>query len=411
MDEKRLAEKKRYAGEKKPSMKRSDDFNDYRDRRMYMITIEVTGRQPLLGTVEGNPSAPDGSDDAPHVVPTPLGKRVEQEWRGIPNYYPQIEVVAFQLMPDHIHGILFVHERIPVHIGHVIGGFKTGCNRAARELAATTHLAAAQPQPTQNPAVAPSAFPSGSPSLSPSGLPAVAPSAPSGSPSLSPSGRPAVAPSAFPSGSPSLVPSAPGVFVQAAALPLRSDGSRGLFEQSFNDLILKNREEFQHWKHYLADNPRRLLLKRAHPEFLKPFFGFVVGGYTLNGVGNRALLQQPYRLSVRISRRITGSQLDDLVERYLQVADRGALLVSPSLSPGEKRVMRAAFDRRLPTVVIVPNGFTPLTKPRGEQFDACCQGRLLILSAREHSNQTVVLTKQLCEQMNLIAYALSNYHF
>lgn len=43
MDEKKREEKKKFAGKKKPSMKRRDDYNDYRGRRIYMITIEVEG--------------------------------------------------------------------------------------------------------------------------------------------------------------------------------------------------------------------------------------------------------------------------------------------------------------------------------------------------------------------------------
>ena len=42
--------------------------------------------------------------------------------------------------------------------------------------------------------------------------------------------------------------------------------------------------------------------------------------------------------------------------------------------------MRAAFDAGLPTIVIMENGFTPLSKPHGEQFYACGQGTLLMLS-------------------------------
>ena len=33
----------------------------------------------------------------------------------------------------------------------------------------------------------------------------------------------------------------------------------------------------------------------------------------------------------------------------------------------------------LPIIVVLRNGFTPLSKPKGEQFDACAQGRLLML--------------------------------
>jgi len=38
---------------------------------------------------------------------------------GIPNYYPQVEIVGLQIMPDHLHGIFFVNFR--VRHGLVIG--------------------------------------------------------------------------------------------------------------------------------------------------------------------------------------------------------------------------------------------------------------------------------------------------
>ena len=41
MTEEQIAAKKKYAGEKKASMKRRDDHHDYTERRMYMITLEV----------------------------------------------------------------------------------------------------------------------------------------------------------------------------------------------------------------------------------------------------------------------------------------------------------------------------------------------------------------------------------
>ena len=112
---------------------------------------------------------------------------------------------------------------------------------------------------------------------------------------------------------------------------------------------------------------------------------------------------------MRISTRLKDEELEKTVKRYLNEAEAGAVLISPSISPGEKMVMRAAFNQKLPTVVIVPNGFAPLTKPKGEQFDACAEGRLLLLSAWEHRNERIVLTKFLCERMNLIALALSTY--
>jgi len=105
-----------------------------------------------------------------------------------------------------------------------------------------------------------------------------------------------------------------------------------------------------------------------------------------------------------VSRRLVGEALDREVERFLAFARSGAVLVSPAISPGEKRIMRSAFDEKLPVIVIVENGFTPMSKPHGEQFYACGEGRLLILSPWEHHNEKRKVTAQQCGDMNLLAW-------
>ena len=136
---------------------------------MYMITMEIEGRRPLFGKVTGNPFAPAGSTELPHMELSPLGAAVQAEWQSIPRYYPQIEIMAIQMMPDHLHGILFVHDTLPVHLGQVIAGFKKGCERKWKALsetaAAQPQTAAVQPQPTPNNPV-PSSAPSQSAALS-----------------------------------------------------------------------------------------------------------------------------------------------------------------------------------------------------------------------------------------------------
>lgn len=49
-----------------------------------------------------------------------------------------MRLLDIQLMPDHIHGVLFVTRQVPYHLGKVVNGFKVGCNAAARELLGTT---------------------------------------------------------------------------------------------------------------------------------------------------------------------------------------------------------------------------------------------------------------------------------
>lgn len=141
MDDKRNQGRKQWAQEHPEvaatrSMKRRMVSHDYKGRAVYMITMCVEGRIPRLGTLCG----PDSSHPQPWVSLTPLGESVKAEWLGLPNYYPQIKVLALTVMPDHLHGILFVTEPLPVHLGKVMNGFKTGCNRAARGLGLSVPL-------------------------------------------------------------------------------------------------------------------------------------------------------------------------------------------------------------------------------------------------------------------------------
>ena len=149
MTEEQLEAKKKNAGEKVVSMKRRDDCHDYKERRMYMITLEVEGRLPVFGHLEGDAFAEKGSKDEPRIVLSELGKAVENEWLAIPRFFPQIEIRALQMMPDHLHGILFVKKPLPVHLGHVISGFKTGCRKALRVMAGWQTDVATQSQPTE----------------------------------------------------------------------------------------------------------------------------------------------------------------------------------------------------------------------------------------------------------------------
>ena len=58
-----------------------------------MLTMVVNSRLRLLGHIEGSTKGRPGTDDAPHVVLSELGKRiVEQEIPKIHRFYPMIEV-------------------------------------------------------------------------------------------------------------------------------------------------------------------------------------------------------------------------------------------------------------------------------------------------------------------------------
>ena len=410
MKREKYEQRKAFAGDKQPSMLRRRLDHDYTGKRIYLITMTTEGRQPLLGTVVGDPEAPAWSANAPRTLLSPLGDAVRREWYAIHDYHPEITVIALQIMPDHLHGILFVESPIPLHLGQIIKFFKNATTRHYRELVlgreqgdtgkqgdtglqGETGLqgAAAPPlhsQPAAQAAIIPPASPAApSAPASPVGIPPASPSAPA-----APSAR-------MPVRSAAAVP-------QPLPVPPRPSRSQVLWTLGYNDHVLSNEGELARWKHYLQDNPRRLLLKRQRPEFLRPRFDVPCAGYVFQALGNLTLLQATRRLQVRVSRRCSPIQIQEEVERHLAAARSGAVLVSPSISPGEKAVMRAAFDAHLPLIVLVENGFTPLTKPKGEQFEACSEGRLLLLAPWPHHNEKRKITTSQCQALNLMATAI-----
>ena len=328
MDKETYEKQKAFAGEKKASMLRRCVGHDYQQRQMYMITMVTEGRQPLLGRVVGRSDSLPESPDEPHTEPTELGRRVEQCWMEITMRYPQISNLAFQLMPDHFHGILFVKEHLDRPLGKVLLGFKQGCNKAFREL-----------------------------------VPSVA--------------------------------------------VVQQQTERGLlFAHGYNDRLLLKAGQLKCWQEYLRDNPRRLLMKREHPDLFRVQRNLMAAGLSFSAIGNRFLLERPVLMQVQCSRRLTDAEIQAEINRFVGAAAQGAVLVSPSISPGEKAVMRAAFERGYPLIVLQENGFTDLAKPGGKRMEACAEGRLLILAPWQHHNERTTIRRGQCLSLNEMARAI-----
>ena len=73
------------------------------------------------------------------------------------------------------------------------------------------------------------------------------------------------------------------------------------------------------------------------------------------------------------------------------------------ISPGEKEIMRRAFEAGFPQIILLENGISTMQKPSGRQFDACAEGRLLLLSPWEHHNDYRAITREQCLQLNALA--------
>ena len=92
----------------------------------------------------------------------------------------------------------------------------------------------------------------------------------------------------------------------------------------------------------------------------------------------------------------------------MEQARNGAVLVSPSISPGEKAVMKAAFEHGYPIIILQENGFAPLAKPGGRRFDACARGQLLMLAPWERHNERRDIKRGQCLELNDMAAAICN---
>ena len=127
-----------------PYSHRRSLFADYKGRGIYLITLCVEGRKALLGSLHG------ATAEQACVIPSPLGRSVIELLLGIPAYQQrkaeekrlasgmdikrEIQILAYQLMPDHLHVILFVRQEMDISIGEVLRGFMIMCTKACYTL-------------------------------------------------------------------------------------------------------------------------------------------------------------------------------------------------------------------------------------------------------------------------------------
>lgn len=366
---------KQWAQGKKPSMKRRSEVNNYTERGIYLVTVAIEGRRPLLGTLAGRADVQDGPTK-PHVVLSPLGERVRDEWFGIPRYYPQIEVIRLCIMPDHIHGILFVHEKIERHLGHVINGFKSGTRRAARELGI---IAEAKPQLTKptTPATTP---------------PTTTPTTPPVAPTTTPTTTPTTAQVPYAEAQPQ-----PNPYPKHAAIGT-------LWEPGYNDRILLHKGQLQRMLAYLDDNPRRLLLKRQHPEYFTRLAPLTAVGVQMQAMGNAALLTHCLKMQrLQCSRHLYQQEIDQEQEKFLSAGHAGTTIISACISTGEQQITTACITAGIPFIVLLVHGFSPYYKPTPLYLQACAEGRLLLLSPFQWQNEKITNMRQRCLYLNDLA--------
>ncbi|MDF7806020.1 hypothetical protein P4E94_01125 [Pontiellaceae bacterium B12219] len=107
---------------KSMSQKLRMDGRDYSQPGWYFVTMCADYHRMLFGRIDGV-----------KMVPNALGSLVEQCWTEIPAHYAHIELGAWQLMPNHFHGIVRICSAGGAGLGEVLNMFKGSVTRLARK--------------------------------------------------------------------------------------------------------------------------------------------------------------------------------------------------------------------------------------------------------------------------------------
>ena len=343
-----------YAPIKHNTQRRKKD-HDYTSVSLYLITVTTVDRQKILGNMVGN------SAEEAHIEPTDLGRMVIAFFKQIPEITLEktgchVQVVQYQLMPDHFHGILYVKDKLPKEypLGQIISGWKGACTRAYNSSASIFS---------------------------------------------SPARRDSVEVSS--------IISSPASRDSAKKPPL--------FNPGYNDRVLNQFGQLEGWIEYLRDNPRRLWLKVHNADRLRKVYEFTAGkqGHRYTAVGETFFVKYPERAQVRCHRNLNEEEIQHEVAYYLGLAHKGVVLVSPFISPAEKAVYDACFKEKLKMIRIVNRGLdNRFVYPSGRDLQGCSDGFMLVLAPyTENSDETraVKISRATCLDMNGYAADLATF--
>ncbi|MBP3288523.1 MAG: hypothetical protein J6L79_04740 [Muribaculaceae bacterium] len=106
-------------------------WHDYTQRCIYMITLNKNPLMENFGILQGDYRIPTGQKGAAFISSTALGKAIKNTLRRFNSTEPNVRVLQYALMPDHLHILLFVEYPTEDTLGKIIARFKIEVNKAA----------------------------------------------------------------------------------------------------------------------------------------------------------------------------------------------------------------------------------------------------------------------------------------
>ena len=345
---------------------------DYARGASLFITISTAPRRNIFGRISGN-----------EVHLSQLGKHVADALDAMPRLNDGLRLYGRVVMPDHIHFNVYLRPGLnePLKVlGNAIRRFKNHTTKLAKILLADRSILAEYS----------SAISTTTPNSSAIAL----------APSTSSEGR-------------ATQPRSPSSDDGRAAQPRPqgSDDGRSmigqngqLWQQGYHDRLCLTRTFIDATERYIRYNPLKWALMhgidhalRIHEPLDSPR---LADGDYWKGVGNTALLGTGEKIvALRISRRCSSSQIAATVRRMEAAVDKGYIILSGFISPGEKAVRDmlcaradARFIRILPSCI--PNA---RFKPESRYVPAFAAGRYLEIG---RGNDEVAFGREACLDYN-----------
>ena len=305
---------------------------------IYHITFVVTGRQPLLGELAID-------HDEPRCLPTDLGRAISHDLDEIQQRRPYVRLLAKQLMPDHIHVLLYVTEDCSVSIKEIARGMRQGWRQMATTVSIDPQMPSAEEYKQMPKGVA--QMPSAEEYKQ---MPKGVTQMPKGVTQMPDTGT-----------------------------------HQPLFETPFFR-TLAHKGQLGTMIQYIHDNPRRAMLKQQNPDLFTLRRDTRVGELCFTSLGNLFLLDYPEKQPIICSRTLSEQQITAQQTDALYQAKNGCITVSAAISPGERQIARAVREAGAPLIILLKDGFPKAGdpaekyyKPGGVYFEACAAGRLLLL--------------------------------
>ena len=382
---------------------------------LYHVTLTIPDRRPLLGRLE----VPDDNPDKAVVRRSALGNALVDSLLDIPHYHPEVQVLHFCLMPDHLHAVLYVRRTMPTGIRGVVRGFWQGAKKLGRAWSASSSASA--PNYIRGNNQEGQRYNQGKPGNYQGGQrynqgkPGNYQGELESSQEGQGSGLKEQRYSQEGLRGNSLREETTRLETSAASLRERvGEESYCQLSPVFMEMPfirpMGHNTQLPNTIRYIDMNPQRLATKRQKPGFFCVQRNIVIGGRSYDGVGNTMLLMAEKMAVVHVrsalvkaAERGDAEALRNYKNSCVLAARKGAVMVSPFISPHEKQVMQVLLDEQWPFICLTDNGFRDYYKPSDALFDACAAGRVLILSPWQYDANKRHISRADCQALNNMA--------